>query len=47
MELGNDIQVVFTARENVDKLQDRLKDHGVQVLSFEAAHFIRGRQEEA
>lgn len=45
MVLGKDIQIVFTPRENIDKLKACLKDQQVQVLSFEAAHFIRGYQE--
>lgn len=44
--LGTDIQLVFTHRDNVDQLQSLLKDHGVQVLSFEAAFFILGKDKE-
>ncbi len=44
--LGKDIQLAFTNRENVKKLQSLVKDFGVRVLSFEAAHFILGYKKE-
>lgn len=46
LELGKDIQVIFTNCENVAKLQECLKGQDVHVLSFEAAYFIQGRQQE-
>lgn len=45
--LGDDIQLVFTNRENVDTLQSLVKDQGVKVLSFEAAYYILGRDKES
>jgi hypothetical protein len=42
--LGSDIQFVFTNRKNVDKLQAIVKNYGVEVLSFEAAYFILGKE---
>lgn len=41
--LGDDIQLVFTHKDNVSKLEGIVKDLGVQVLSFEAAYFISGK----
>lgn len=43
LELGKHVQVVFTAEQNVQKLREMVKEHDVQVLSFEAANYILGR----
>ncbi len=43
--LGDDIQYVFTNRENINHLQTILKEHNVQVMSFEAAYYIFRRNE--
>lgn len=42
--LGDDIQIVFTNSENVDKVHQLVKGQGIQVLSFEAAKYILGHE---
>ncbi len=43
--LGDDIQVVFTNQENVEKLRSLVQEHGVQVYNFEAAYYLLGKEE--
>lgn len=42
--LGDDIQLVFTDERNIPTLEELVKPHGVQVMSFEAASYIFGRE---
>lgn len=43
--LGEDIQLVFTPQKNMQRLQSALNGYGVQVMSFDAAYYIMGRNE--
>ena len=42
--LSSDISVVFTSKEHVEDLTKKLEGTNVQVMSFEAAYYIRGVQ---
>lgn len=42
--MGDDIQIVFTNSEKINTLEERVKEWGVKVFSFEAAFFIFGYQ---
>ena len=43
MELGDDIQFVFTNEEHVERLNRSLNRYGVKAFSFEAAHYLKAR----
>ena len=43
LDLGTDVHVAFTNQENVDRLKKAVSGHGVQVLSFEAAHYLKAK----
>ena len=41
LELGKDIQVAFTDKENIERLNIMLKRTGVNVLSIETARYLK------
>lgn len=42
--LGNDLQLVFTDRDHVEFLRQRIRQYNVQVYSFDVARYIYGQQ---